>query len=313
MRQLARTGIGPVQLGNLRPGAVRHLSRGELAALYKAVELSPARGDRYPARVSQDGSRAFDGVVALDGPSGTGKSSAARLLARRLGSRYLDTGAMYRAATVAALHADVDRNPEAIARTVAAADIVISTDPEPGRGTARRCGREPGDSLGRRDASCQARIAAVPAVRTGWWPSSASSSGRVGSSWRAGTSAAPSGRRPTQGVSHRQPARTGSSGGPGNATHGRVAQSLHRRDHLDSSRSASPLRRADEAIEIDTTELTLEEVVQALAALVDQPAWDHPRNSLTEGSLRAFAGMADTAGHQCGQCPIPVVRLKVDQ
>jgi 23S rRNA pseudouridine2605 synthase len=44
VRQLARTGIGPVQLGNLRPGAVRHLSRGELAGLYKAVELSPERG-----------------------------------------------------------------------------------------------------------------------------------------------------------------------------------------------------------------------------------------------------------------------------
>jgi len=44
VRQLARTAIGPVQLGNLRPGAVRHLSRGELAALYKAVDLSPDSG-----------------------------------------------------------------------------------------------------------------------------------------------------------------------------------------------------------------------------------------------------------------------------
>ena len=44
VRQLARTAIGPVQLGNLRPGAVRRLSRGELAALYKAVELSPDGG-----------------------------------------------------------------------------------------------------------------------------------------------------------------------------------------------------------------------------------------------------------------------------
>jgi 23S rRNA pseudouridine2605 synthase len=44
VRQLARTAIGPVQLGNLRPGAVRHLSRGELAALYKSAELSPQRG-----------------------------------------------------------------------------------------------------------------------------------------------------------------------------------------------------------------------------------------------------------------------------
>ena len=49
---------------------------------------------------------ALHGVVALDGPSGTGKSTVARHLAQRLGARYLDTGAMYRAATLAVLEAD---------------------------------------------------------------------------------------------------------------------------------------------------------------------------------------------------------------
>ena len=50
----------------------------------------------------------FQGQVTLDGPSGTGKSSVARAVARRLGAAYLDTGAMYRAATVAVLDAGVD-------------------------------------------------------------------------------------------------------------------------------------------------------------------------------------------------------------
>ena len=54
---------------------------------------------------------AFAGVVALDGPSGTGKSTVARRLAVALGTRYLDTGAMYRAATVAVLRAGVDARP----------------------------------------------------------------------------------------------------------------------------------------------------------------------------------------------------------
>ena len=52
--------------------------------------------------------RAFRGQITLDGPSGTGKSSVARAVARKLGAAYLDTGAMYRAATVAVLDAGVD-------------------------------------------------------------------------------------------------------------------------------------------------------------------------------------------------------------
>src|SRR3954467_16000381 len=70
-------------------------------------------------------------VVAMDGPSGTGKSTVARRLATRLGARYLDTGAMYRAATVAVLREGVDlEDPVAITRTVEGAKIAISTDPE---------------------------------------------------------------------------------------------------------------------------------------------------------------------------------------
>ena len=52
------------------------------------------------------------GVVALDGPSGTGKSTVARRLAGRLGASYLDTGAMYRAVTLAVLRAGVDPGDE---------------------------------------------------------------------------------------------------------------------------------------------------------------------------------------------------------
>ncbi|MGI8606705.1 MAG: (d)CMP kinase, partial [Gaiellaceae bacterium] len=51
-------------------------------------------------------------IVAIDGPAGTGKSTVARLLARRLGFRYLDTGAMYRALTWLALEQGVDLDDE---------------------------------------------------------------------------------------------------------------------------------------------------------------------------------------------------------
>jgi cytidylate kinase len=71
----------------------------------------------------------FRGSVTLDGPSGTGKSTVARGVAARLGAAYLDTGAMYRAATVAVLDAGVDPgDAEAVARAVAAARIVVGTE-----------------------------------------------------------------------------------------------------------------------------------------------------------------------------------------
>src|ERR687893_1540840 len=69
-------------------------------------------------------------VVAIDGPSGSGKSSTARGVAERLGLAFLDTGAMYRAATWLLLHSDVDASDTvAVAELVRAADIDITLDP----------------------------------------------------------------------------------------------------------------------------------------------------------------------------------------
>ncbi len=71
-------------------------------------------------------------VVAIDGPSGSGKSSVARAVAARLGLRYLDTGAMYRALTWWVLERGVDPagEPEAVARLVADLRLELGTDPE---------------------------------------------------------------------------------------------------------------------------------------------------------------------------------------
>jgi cytidylate kinase len=70
-------------------------------------------------------------TVAVDGPSGSGKSSVSKETARRLGAAYLDTGAMYRAVTWHALDAGTDlTDAEAVAAAVKAADLFISTDPD---------------------------------------------------------------------------------------------------------------------------------------------------------------------------------------
>jgi cytidylate kinase len=72
-----------------------------------------------------------DLVVAVDGPSGSGKSSVSREVARRLGLRYLDTGAMYRAVTWLALERGVDLSDQAaVAELARTADIEVATDPD---------------------------------------------------------------------------------------------------------------------------------------------------------------------------------------
>jgi cytidylate kinase len=76
-------------------------------------------------------------IIAVDGPSGSGKSSTARGVATRLGLQYLDTGAMYRAVTWSALEHDLDLDDlEAVAERARAVELRISTDPQRAHFTA---------------------------------------------------------------------------------------------------------------------------------------------------------------------------------
>ena len=82
-------------------------------------------------------------VIALDGPSGSGKSTVARGVAQALGWRYVDTGATYRAATLAVLRAGSELDdPSSVAKVVDAAEIDVSTDPVGGGRPPRRRGRD---------------------------------------------------------------------------------------------------------------------------------------------------------------------------
>jgi cytidylate kinase len=104
-------------------------------------------------------------IIAVDGPAGSGKSSAARGVARRLGLRYLDTGAMYRALTWWMLRRGVPlTSPDAVAGHAGQPDIEVGTDPE-----------RPAITIGGTDVTGQIRtrevsnavsaVASVPAVR----------------------------------------------------------------------------------------------------------------------------------------------------
>jgi cytidylate kinase len=216
----------------------------------------------------------FTGVVALDGPSGTGKSTVARRLARRLGARYLDTGAMYRAATVAALRKGVDLSDGvAITTVVEGAKIEISTDPE---NASIVLDGEPVDQeirSGETTAAVSA-VSAVPAVRALLVDAQRAliaDGGIVVEGRDIGSVVWPTARPKvylTASPEARARRRAGETGGEVAA----VAADIARRDRLDSTRAASPLTRSADAIELDTTELDIDQVVDRLVELAGESA-----------------------------------------
>ncbi|HEU5267069.1 MAG TPA: (d)CMP kinase [Jatrophihabitans sp.] len=219
---------------------------------------------------------AFSGVVALDGPAGTGKSTVARRLAARLGTRYLDTGAMYRAATVAVLRAGADlADPVAIAGAVEAAKIEISTDPAH---AAIALDGEPADAEIRaaQTTAAVSAVSAVPAVRAQMVAVQrdlitefSDTGGIVVEGRDIGTVVWPTARPKvflTATPQARAQRRAAEVGGDVEA----IAADIARRDRLDSSRAASPLIQSADAIEFDTTELSIDQVVDRLVELATE-------------------------------------------
>jgi cytidylate kinase len=211
----------------------------------------------------------FTGVIALDGPSGTGKSTVARRLASRLGARYLDTGAMYRAATVAALRSGVDlADAVGITRVVEGVKIVISTDPEH---ASIMLDGEPVDAEIRSAETTAAvsAVSAVPAVRAILVDAQReliSDGGIVVEGRDIGSVVWPT-ARPKVYLTASPEARARRRAQELGADVDTVAADITRRDTLDSSRAASPLVQAPDAIELDTTDLNVDEVVDRLVEL----------------------------------------------
>ncbi len=219
-------------------------------------------------------SPALDGaVIAIDGPSGSGKSSTARGVAVALGLRYLDTGAMYRAVTWAVLAAGADPDdPAAVAGLADRLDVQSGTDPQ--APTIAVDGVDvSGEIRSPAVTNAVSAVSAAPAVRAQMVARQrelVGAGGIVVEGRDIGIAVTPEATLKvflTAQVSARAQRRTAQVGGPSSA-HQTTRDDLDRRDRLDSSRQASPLARADDAVDVDTTELSLPEVVDHIVALV---------------------------------------------
>ncbi len=215
-------------------------------------------------------------IVAMDGPSGTGKSSVSRLLASRLGASYLDTGAMYRAATVWVLSQGLDSTDvDAVTAAVASLPLEIGTDP-----TAERvavAGEDvTGPIRGGEVTAAVSAVSAVPAVReklVAMQREIAMRSDRVVVEGRdIGTVVLPDADLKiylTASAETRAARRNDQNVADGRGDdYAGVLADVQRRDLADSTRALSPLRPADDAVTVDTSDLTKDGVIDALLRLV---------------------------------------------
>jgi cytidylate kinase len=220
-------------------------------------------------------------VIAVDGPAGSGKSSVCRAVADRLGFRYLDTGAMYRAMTWAMLDAKVDiDDPETVVGAMDAISIVSGTNPLAPTihvGTTDVADPIRGDEV----TGAVSAVSAVPAVRERLVRIQRQ---EVASAVAAGVGIVVEGRDITTVVLPDADLKVFITADPAERARRRAAQDLDmgklavdvaetqtallERDAKDSGRTTSPLSVAPDAVVVDTTSLGLDEVVDRVVALI---------------------------------------------
>jgi cytidylate kinase len=207
----------------------------------------------------------------VDGPGGSGKSTVARALARRLGLRYLDTGAMYRALTWLALQRGIATDDaDALADLARSASLAVGTDPDAPTVMIEDVDVA-GPIRGPEVTAAVSAVSAVPAVReqlvalqrTLIAVAAGSSAGIVAEGRDIGTVVAPDAPLKvflTASATERARRRADET----EADAATTELDLARRDQLDSSRAASPLAQAPDALVVDSTTMGIDEVVDMI-------------------------------------------------
>jgi cytidylate kinase len=218
-------------------------------------------------------------VVAIDGPAGAGKSTAARMLAARLGYELLDTGAIYRVMALLAKRRGVAwEDGPGVAGLAADLDLAFRLDGPSNRVFAN--GVEVTAEIRTPEISDGAsRVSALPEVRAallGVQRRLGARGGVVVEGRDIGTVVFPDAAAKffltatTDERARRRVAELAANGRP--ADLGRTRDELTARDHRDATRAVAPLRKADDAIEIDSSTLSPDEVVDRMAEVVQARA-----------------------------------------
>jgi cytidylate kinase len=314
VQRLIRTGIGPVRLGDLRPGQYRELRAAEVLALRAAATrkepgargqglegthlspMSPGEGeeaDGFSNKESHPGPSVEPDtdlrppapdplIIAIDGPAAVGKSTVGTLLAERLGAVFLDTGVLYRALTWLALEERVDVRDEERLSEIARALQVRVLPPSISDGRLNDV------LVNRRDVTWEIRspevdrhvseVASHARVRTALIPAQR---GAV-----VGARAVVVGRDigtvifPDADVKIYLEASAAERAARRARQHGAEADlesvrgALAERDALDRGRAVAPLERAADAVIVETDGVSVEEVVERVSRLVQERAHD---------------------------------------
>lgn len=206
-------------------------------------------------------------VIAIDGPGGSGKSTVAQAVAKRLGYRHLDTGAMYRAVTLLVLRAGAIDDPAATAKLAEEMDLALD-------GTVVVNGEDVTAAIRTPEVDAAVSVvAANPAVRRNLvtrqraWVEG--SDGAVVEGRDIGSVVFPTARLkvyltadPAERVRRRVRQLSEAGEGALSVAASETAALLRRRDELDSSREASPLVVPDDALVVDTTGRPVNEVIE---------------------------------------------------
>ena len=217
-------------------------------------------------------------IIAIDGPSGAGKSTVSKAVARRLGFSCLDTGAMYRSIAWQALQDGVSlEDGEALGRIADTHEIGFSH--EPGDPFPRRvsiAGVDVTDAI--RTAEIDRSVSAVAAARQAL-VAQQQRIGRAGNyvveGRDIGTAVFPEAELKvflTASAAERAHRRVAQNErrGVGSTDYAEVLADIERRDAIDSSRDTSPLKPATDAVQMDSTGRTIEQVIERICALAQE-------------------------------------------
>jgi len=204
-------------------------------------------------------------VVAIDGPAGSGKSTVARAVASRLGLEYLDTGAMYRAVTFGAMRRGIDPDDiDPVARVARDIDLRMSDD-----GSVTVDGADATIEIrGPEVTRAVSIVAANPGVRKEMrrrqreW--AIERGGGVMEGRDIGTVVFPEAELKVYLDASPEIRASRRSKEVADLAYETVAADLARRDALDQGRDDSPLREATDAVTIDTSDLSVDEIVSAV-------------------------------------------------